>query len=174
MNRLAFIICFISLFSLIMPSSAQTKDQKIAAIRQEFKNINSDSSLKPFTLDDPEDFLGEATDGGGELTGSFKKDDLVKIVIIVGVSYGEKMREYYFKNGKLIFVFETEKDFPRDSTGIKLEKLDLAFEGRYYFDDGKLIYKIEKGKRLIQEDTSPAELPGEAAKFSKLLKKRRR
>src|SRR5438128_12113920 len=100
MNRIAFIACFISLFSLTGPSCAQTKDQKIAAIRQEFRKINSDSTMKPFTLDDPEDFLGQATDGGAELTGSFKNDKLVKIVFIVGVSYGEKMHEYYFKNGK--------------------------------------------------------------------------
>jgi hypothetical protein len=174
MHRIAFILWFIPLFGLILPSCAQTKDQKIAAIRQEFRKINSDSSLKPFTLDDPEDFLGEATDGGAELTGSFKKNELIKIVFTVGVSYGEKMREYYFKNGKLIFAYETEKDFPRDSLGIKLEKLDLAFEGRYYFDGDKLIHKIEKGTGLFQEDTSPQELLDEAAEFSKILKARRK
>jgi hypothetical protein len=84
------------------------------------------------------------------------------------------MREYYFKNGKLIFAYETEKDFPRDSLGIKLEKLDLVFEGRFYFDNNKLIHKIEKGKRLFQEDTSPQDLLDEAAEFSKLLKARRK
>ncbi|TMI75039.1 MAG: hypothetical protein E6H09_01745 [Bacteroidetes bacterium] len=173
MNRVAFIACFISLFSLIGPSCAQTKDQKIAAIRQEFRKINSDSTMTPFTLDDPEDFLGHATDGGAELTGSFKNDKLIKIAFSVGVSYGEKNREYYFRNGKLIFVFETEKDFPPDSLG-NIGKLSLAFEGRYYFDNDKLIHNIKKGKRLIQEDTSPQELLDEAAEFSKILKARRK
>jgi hypothetical protein len=174
MNRIVCIVGLISLFVLIEPSFAQTKDQRIAAIRQEFGKINSDSTMQSFTLDDPEDFLGQGTDGGAELTGSFKNDKLIKIVFTVGVSYGEKMREYYFKNGKLIFAYETEKDFPRDSLGIKLEKLDLVFEGRFYFDNNKLIHKIEKGKRLFQEDTSPQDLLDEAAEFSKLLKARRK
>lgn len=174
MPRPAYIFILASLLAVNISSFAQTRDQKIAAIRQEFHKISRDSLLKSFTLNDPEDFLGEATDGGGNLRGFFKNDTLVRITLTVGVSYGEKSEDFYFRNGKLIFVYETEMNFPHDSLGFNYEKIVLVFEGRYYFDNDKLIDKIQKGKRLIQKDISPRELLDEATKFSKLLTARRK
>jgi len=149
----------------------QSNEEKIRAIRQEFQKINGDSSLQSITLDDPEDFLGHGTDGGGELTGYFRKDSIRKIVIAVGLSYGEIADEYYFRNGRLIFVYETEKHFPYDdSSGINHEKLNLAFEGRYYFDKNKLISKIEKGSRRFAGKKDAQQFLAEAAEYVKLLR----
>ena len=140
--------------ALSQVSNGQTKADKILRIKQTFQKINSDKSLKKKTIDDPEIFLGHATDGGGQLIGYFNKDTVCKIFATVGLSYGTITDEYYFSNGRLIFVYETEKAFPDNdsSDGLNYTKLKLSFEGRYYFDNEKLIDKIIKGKRRFENN----------------------
>jgi hypothetical protein len=142
---------FSALLTIVtMPTAfGQGRADKIAGIRLAFQKINKDSTLKKISSDDPEEFLGHATDGGGQLTGYFKGDTILKIRLILGLSYGEITNEYYFTNGQLIFVYEMEKDFPfKDSTGtLDFENLVLGFEGRYYFDKDSLIQKVTKGKK---------------------------
>ncbi len=162
--------CLVSLFILNTCPFAQTTDQKIKTIRAEFQKINRDSSLQSITLDNPEDFLGEATDGGGELTGYFKNDSLRKMLLTVWISYGQIYQEYYFKKDQLIFVYETEKDFPVDSANqINHEKLTLAFEGRYYFDDDKLMRRVAEGSKRINDENEADNLLKNATQFMKLL-----
>ena len=168
------IIFFPLLFIFCTSLYSQSKEQKIKTIRQEFQKINQDRSLKSITLDDPEEFLGHATDGGGELTGYFKKDSIRKIVLTVGLSYGEIKDEYFFKNDQLVFVYETEKDFAHDSSGTLLDKLNVVFEGRYYFDNNKLLDKIEKGKRLFEKENMPSVLLEDAKDYMKLIKVKRK
>ncbi len=148
-----FIFTLLVTVFLWQTSCGQTKADKLLTIRKTFQKINNDTSLRTRTIDDAEEFLGHATDGGGQLVGYFHKDSICKIFATVGLSYGSITDEYYFNNERLIFVYETEKDFPEADSlgGLDYNKLDLVFEGRYYFDNDKLIDKITKGKRRFAD-----------------------
>jgi hypothetical protein len=148
-----FILTLSLIVILFQITNGQTRADKILDIRKTFQKINNDTSLKKRTIDDAEEFLGHATDGGGELIGYFHKDSICKIFATVGLSYGTISDGYYFRNGQLIFVYEVEKDFPETDNlgGLDFNKLDLVFEGRYYFDKDKIIDKITKGKRRFED-----------------------
>jgi hypothetical protein len=153
-----FILQLLLTVALSQASTGQTKADKLLSIKQTFQKINSDNTLKKKTVDDPEIFLGHATDAGGQLVGYFNKDTACKILATVGLSYGMITDEYYFNNGRLVFVYETEKVFPDNdsSDGLNYTKLKLSFEGRYYFDNEKLIDKIIKGKRRFEDKANIA------------------
>jgi hypothetical protein len=159
-------------------ASAQTpKDSIIRNIRQVFQRINHDSTLRGVRLE-AEEFLEEAPDNGGELTGYFKGDTLKKMIFYVGPSYGLIEQQYYFDQGKIVFIYDTEKDFPATSTGeLDVTKPHLVFEGRYYFDQGKLIEKILKGKKKFDIPIDAeyiADLLSSLPKYKKLLSARLR
>ena len=172
-----FILILSLITTLFQPTNGQSKTDKLIDIRKTFQKINNDTSLKKKTIDDAEKFLGHATDGGGELIGYFHKDSLCKIFATVGLSYGSISDEYYFRNGKLIFVYEVEKDFPETDSlgGLDFNKLDLVFEGRYYFDNDKMIDKITKGKRRFEDRQDNAALfITDAKDYSRLITKKGR
>jgi hypothetical protein len=168
-----FILALLAAVLLSHNSGGQTKAEKLLDILNTFQNINKDPSLRKRTIDDAEEFLGHPTDGGGELVGYFHKDSVCKIFVTVGLSYGSITDEYYFRNERLIFVYETEKDFPEmDSIGgLAYNKSNLAFEGRYYFDNDELIDKITKGKRRFADTKeNPATFITDANDFLRLIK----
>jgi len=139
----------------------QQKDTTIKHIRQLFQRINSDHTLKTLELGEeafPEmENEGAAPDGGVSMTASYKKDTVYKIKIWIGVSYCVREYEYYFSDGKLFFIYETEKDFPGDGQGaLNYEKLVLAFEGRYYINDGKIVDIKVTGKKRGGAKTTAA------------------
>src|SRR5258706_8459542 len=84
------------IFNLFLHAGAQSKAVMIAAIRKDFQAINADKTLSKKTLSD-EEFLENQPDGGGELTGYYKNDTIVKITEWIGLSYGNRTREFYFK-----------------------------------------------------------------------------
>ena len=137
-----------------------------------YKNINDDSSLKVIKLETGE-ITEENPDGGIKLTGYFKDKELVKIHLWVGLSYGIRQFEYYFKKGNLIFVYEKEEDFGHKDDGSTTNKLTQGFEGRFYFDQNKLIDRKTKGGRLFGEsDSDIHETLNDLAPYKKLLTKR--
>jgi len=141
----------------------QNKDKIIENIRINFKKINQDKTYSILTLEN-EEFLGQMTDGGGELRGFFKNNSLIKIFERVGLSYCVTSFEYYFLNGKLIFVYEKEDDFPYNEKlgSLDYTKTDKVFEGRYYFNENKMIEsKIIGEKRIQNEIDSNREKKGE-------------
>lgn len=142
-------ICFVTvMFTLKL--HAQTKSGIIAAIKKEFQAINADRTLSKKVLSG-EEFMENMTDGGGELTGFYKKDSLVKIIEWIGLSYGNRTREFYLKDNSLFFVYEEFQSFViNDSTGeMDHSKVKTTFEGRYYFNNTKLIEQKITGKRTF-------------------------
>jgi len=115
--------------------------------------------------------------GGGELTGYYKKDSVVKIVEWIGLSYGNRTREFYFKENKLFFVYEKFESFVHnDKTNeLDLTKVKTTFEGRYYFNNKKLIDQKNSGKRTFEENESgmEEELQTSAEENINLLNKKR-
>ena len=147
------VISALLVVGLLTTVFGQTEDSKIRQIRDKFRIINTETGYQTKTLTN-EQFLENMTDNGGELTGYFKKGQIMKITERVGISYCIRTFDYYFWSGELIFVYEKEEDFPYvDSTAsFDYTTLELAFEGRYYFDKGKLIDTKLTGKKRIPDD----------------------
>ena len=124
------------------------KSSILAQIRQAFQQINAYKNYKVVTIDDAEEFLGQGTDNGGSLKGYYKADSLKKIVEWVGLSNRVVQNEFYFNNGKLVFVYSTDSRCKANNkTGeIDCSKFDKVFKGRYYFSNGKLIDTILSDK----------------------------
>ncbi len=151
----------------------QNKDTIIKHTRELFQKINNDPTLKKLELDN-EDFMpDEQSDGGVSLTGYYKKDTIYKLSVWIGVSYCVRQYDYYLKNGKPFFIYETEKDFPGKKDGtLDYSKLNLAFEGRYYLNNGKVMDLKIKGKKRMDENPTTASIMGLAAdakSYAKLM-----
>jgi len=130
---------------------SQDKASIIKDIRKEYHRINSISSFHVVKLDGA-DFTEETLDGGAELTAYYKKDSLLKITEWVGLSYGNRSREYYFKNKQLFFIFESFDSFVETKDGLDHSKTKNSFQGRYYFSNTKLIHKIISGTKPFDDE----------------------
>ena len=138
---------FIGFVILSFNCFGQSKDSVLKDIKTWYKSINDDSSLKVIKLENDE-VTEENTDGGIELKGYFKDKELVKIQLSVGLSNCLQQFGYYFKNGKLFFIYETEDDYPSNKDGtLNYNKLANAFQGRFYFQNNLIIDKIVKGSK---------------------------
>lgn len=152
----------------------QTRPQVLETIRKQFQAINADAHLEKLELSG-EDFLDEATDGGAQLTGFFKKDSLVKMVAWIGISYGNRTQEFYLQDGKLFFAYVKFEAFvPNDSLQeLDRSKTQVSFEGRYYFHDNKLVEKKIRGKYPLEEEQDernrPKMLQSDAKDFARRL-----
>ena len=148
------ILVFFFLFSA-SACSAQTKDTIINNIRQLFQAINNDRSLHKVELENDEFLKEETLDGGGSLTGYFKNDTIYKMVVWMGLSFGIRQYEYYFKYERLFFIYETEDDFLINSSGeMDQTKLKRGFEGRYYLDGGSAFEIKNHGEKRFEEKPS--------------------
>lgn len=172
----SIIIC-IGVLLISYTSMSQSTEESIQKIRVEFQRINASKQLKKIDLYN-EDFMEYRTDGGGQLTGYFEKDQLVKCVEWIGVSFGIWIREYYFKDNALFFAYEQEKKFQSvyDTSGewmnfdTSLEP-EIIYEGRYYFDTTQLIKKLTKGERMFNQTFEKSEFLKHINSMTKLLVK---
>ena len=98
--------------------------------------------------------MTQMTDGGGELVGYFLKDQIQKITRKIYLSYGIETNDYYFTNGRLIFVYELFNMFVYDDKLSKFdyEKTKINFIGRYYFKDKQLIDSETTGHNRFEND----------------------
>jgi hypothetical protein len=163
------------LIAFDLATFGQSNSAQVKSIKKEFQAINRDSTLKKVVLEN-EEFLGENIgDGGGKLVGFFKNHTVRKISQWLGLSNGIEIKEYYFKDGQLVFVYEVFKSFEYDQTRNQMDynKISTTFEGRYYFKNGKLIDQLVKGQNRHDELLTPGDLLIEEALYNlKLLKRK--
>ncbi|MES2277465.1 MAG: hypothetical protein V4592_15685 [Bacteroidota bacterium] len=167
----------IFLFILILSFTAfsQINTDRIAHIRSVFQNINTDKTFKKVVLDN--DKLSKIdpdyhyTDGGQELTGYFKSNQLTKVTYSVGLSFGIKTFDFYFEEQKVIFIYECQQSFvPNEKTNaLDYTKLKTTFEGRYYIDQNKVIHKVEKGNLMGEKAEAINLQKSDMPKFSRML-----
>lgn len=154
--RNSFIISTVLLILSTNSVLCQVVAKEIEEIRVEFKLINSDSTYKKVELDN-EYFIneGRVADGGCSLTGYSKNGIVKKIVSWVGLSAGNEIIEYYYKNNKLIFVYEEFHSFVYDKVSgeFRHDTTEKTFIGRYYFKNSKLIDYITTGHNRFEDDT---------------------
>ncbi len=167
--RAALLIFLTGFYSRAM---SQDKADIIKDIRQEYQRINSISSFHIVKLD-AEDFAEETPDGGAELKAYYKKDSLLKITEWIGLSFGNRSREYYFKNNQLFFVFEKFDSFVETKDGLDHTKTKNSFQGRYYYSNNKLIQTTISGKKPM-DDQPVSGILTDAENNSKLLNNKRK
>lgn len=174
-NRFSVFFLFAT-FAIATNSFAQKKYEEIQEIKREFQSINIDSSFTKVSLEN-DAFLPDTIDGGGMMTGYFKDGQIKKIYLWVGFSYGTEIKEYYFSNGQLIFVYEKFNSFPynQKKNEIDLAKTVTTFEGRYYFNNNKLISHVTTGHRRFEDDPDdPAKtFLSESYEYLKLLREKK-
>lgn len=144
-------------------------------IRNEFQSINKDQALTKVILSN-EQFLKQTPDGGGQLTGFYKNGELKKIVRWFGLSNGNEIFEFYFKNNKLIFVYEEFNSFfyNEKTQSLILDSTYKSFAGRYYFMNEKLVDQVTRGHNRFEDDAIDPEniLLKEALELKRILLKK--
>ncbi|MDN3655097.1 hypothetical protein QWZ08_05640 [Ferruginibacter paludis] len=128
-------------------SFAQSENAKIKAIQQVYNRTNQITGFKKIMLEN-EAFLENVPDGGGSLTGYFKKGMLYKIKEWIGLSYGVVETEYYLSKNTLVFAYVKERHFKTVNDKVDYKTTIPAYEGRFYFDQSKLLRTIRKGKGM--------------------------
>lgn len=129
--------------SLLMRSQTSEGDAETAAvqsIRRQYAAITKragrykkvSKQLSGFSLE------------GGELIAYLDGPAVVKIVANHYGEGGRTREEYYYSNGKLIFVFQKESRYDRPLSG----KVVRTSENRFYFENDRLI-------RWLGEDGKP-------------------
>jgi len=140
--------------------SGQNKSDTIKNIDQKVQAMSKDTSYWISTMNNEAfldtGFIKQAGQGYGQLTGYFKNGKICIIHELIGIKLQKDVAEteYYFSDGKLIFVYESETFGPAvltDSSSGSVHYIIKGpdFEGRYYFLNDKLIKKETKGKQQI-------------------------
>lgn len=88
---------------------------------------------------------------GGQLIAYLDGPAVVKLVVTHYGEMGRTSEEYYYSNGKLIFVFEKVSHYNKPMSG----KVIRTVENRYYFDNDQMIRWIDENQK--QADTSGEE-----------------
>ena len=132
----------------------QDISNKYPELLKRVKQISTSNYDKIVTREN-EEFMPQMTDGGGKLTGYYKNYQIEKITREIVLSYGIETFDYYFTEGRLIFVYETLRGFPYDEDLGKFDytKTKINFVGRYYFRDNKLIDSETTGHNRFEDDT---------------------
>jgi len=83
-------------------------------------------------------------------TGQAMLDSVMKMVATFFGETGKAVEEYYFWNGKLIFVFSVDNRYDKPLSG----KVARKTEGRFYFKDDKLIKWLGGDGKEVASDSS--------------------
>lgn len=102
-----------------------------------------------------EQFLSVTTDGEGQLTIFNCGKNLIKIVEWIGLSYGYRVRTFYTKDNKLIYVTEVHNEFSSDKDKNKLNRRSTQkiYSAFYYIQNdfyhyGEMTYESEYKYRV--------------------------
>jgi len=142
----------------------QSLMERQAEVLAEVEKIDALKDLKYVSFEN-EDFLEHMTDGGGKLIGYYSNNKLIKIRVVVGLSYGIETSEYYFNADSLFFVRETYESFQYvDSLeSFNYETKEVSFIGQYVFNNNQVIdleslghykfedYEIDIERTIISE-----------------------
>jgi len=158
---LAIIVVAFSALSGVGEARAQ-KDDGIESIREHYAEINRKAPSYRKVKKELSGFSAE----GGQLLAYFHGPSVMKMVATFYGETGKAMEEYYFWQGKLIFVLQTDQRYDKPLSGKVVKKT----ENRFYFKDDKLIRWIDaNGKEVASESTEYAEKQTDYLKTSKQL-----
>jgi hypothetical protein len=120
------------------------KKKAVLHIREIFNKINKAVATAEIFEKNIE---GESTEGGS--VKAYKhNNEIIKIVYSVYGEMGKATDEYYFENGKLIFVFTQEFQYNMPMY-MEESKISKTIENRYYFYNEKLFLWLDPDKNEI-------------------------
>lgn len=139
--------------------AAQTPDP-IETIRQHYTQINRNAPNYRKVKKELSGFSAE----GGEIIAYFHGPTVMKIVATFFGESGKAIEEYYYWDGKLIFVFRKDSRYTKPLSG----KVASSAEDRFYFANDKLIrWTGENGKEVAADSANYGEKQNEYLKTSK-------
>lgn len=142
-------------------AGAQTPDP-IESIRRHYANINQNVARYRRVKKNLSGYSAE----GGELVAYFHGPSVMKMVATFFGETGRTVEEYYYWNGQLIFVFQTENRYDKPLSGKVVRKIETCF----YFKDDKLIRWLdENGKEVASDSAEYSPKQADYLKFSKEL-----
>jgi outer membrane lipoprotein-sorting protein len=125
-----------------VPQEAAT----IESIRQQYaatnKKIRRYRKVK-------KDLSGFSTEGG-ELVAYFDGPSITKMVANYYGESGKALEEYYYSDGKLIFVYRKDFNYTTHMSG----KVGSTQESRFYFADDKLIRWLDDKSKQVPSSNS--------------------
>jgi hypothetical protein len=134
-------------------------DNAIESIRQHYTNINQNAARYRRVKKDLSGYSAE----GGELVAYFHGPTVMKMVATFFGETGKAVEEYYFWNGQLIFVFQTDNRYDKP-----FGKVVRKIENRFYFQAGKMIRWLdENGKEVASDSEGYAPKQADYLKMSK-------
>lgn len=152
-KRITFLALLIGFSGTCLFAQQKTTEAAIEEIRAAFKEINSNKTYK--TENHTYEISGCVDDGS--LIYYFDKQQVVKIKETGLIGDGGWDTEYYYRNGNLIFIFESLIGGPASGPIQKSEY-------RVYVKDGKVI-RFMDGQRIIPADSKAAEMTSTAVKL---------
>ena len=145
-------------FALVTPQS----ETDIQSIRQGYAAINRKQARYRKVKKELSGFSAE----GGVLTAYFEGANIVKMLATYYGEMGRTNEEFYYRDGKLIFVLRTELNYNRPLSG----KVVSRKVSRFYFRDDKLIRWIdESGKTMVSDSAEYQEQEKDNLNTSKTL-----
>ena len=134
-------------------------DNAVESIRQHYASINQNA---PRYRRVKKNLAGYSAEGG-ELVAYFHGPSVMKMVATFFGETGRAVEEYYFWNGQLIFVFQTDNRYDKP-----FGKVVRKIENRFYFKDGKMIRWLDENGKEVALDS--AEYAPKQADYSKMSK----
>lgn len=133
----------------------------IQVIRQRFGQINGNLARYRKVKKELSGFSAE----GGQMVAYFHGPSIVKIATTYFGEMGKATEEYYYWEGKLIFVFRTDHQYDKPLSGKVVQKT----ENRFYFKGDKLIRWLDENSKQVAENNDYQEKQNEYLKNSKEL-----
>lgn len=143
-------------------ASAQDTSAIVKNIEQKVQALDQIINYKLITIENgaflDTAFLNQPGKGYGHLRGYFNNDTIYRIDEHIGIRLLQDVATttYYFSEGKLIYVRESEKYGPDvyiDSEGTVDYKVEVPdFEGFYYFSGDKFIEKTKGQQQILPNE----------------------
>lgn len=142
---LTIVIAALSALSAFAMAKAQTEDP-ISSIRQHYAQINRNAARYRKVRKDLAGFSAE----GGTLVAYLDGPNIMKIAATFYGESGRTYEEYYYWDGKLIFVLRKESTYNKPLSG----KVIRTSENRFYFKDDQMIRWIDEAGKQATSGTS--------------------
>lgn len=132
---------------IVAPFAARAQvEESIASIGQHYAQINRSAAKYKKVKKELSGFSAE----GGQLVAYFHGPSIMKIAATFFGESGKAAEEYYYWDGKLIFVLRTDYRYNKPLSG----KVVKTTVDRFYFSEDKLIRWIDESGKQVAADTS--------------------
>lgn len=154
-----FLLALITLCLFSVFANAQ-KETDVSAVRKDVESINKNSAkLHQTTVK-----LDGISTEGAELTVFREKNQIRKINAQINGEMGYSMLELYYKDEKLIFVYEREFRYEKP-----FGRVLRVIPTRFYFADGKPVKMLYAKKEIFPEDKEYNEMRDRMISLSKTI-----